>query len=182
MEKLAIKFNKEIIPKLKAELKLKNTFEVPRITKVVVSSGVGDYKEDKNAIAKIAAEIAKITGQKAKLNSSRIAISAFKLRIGQPIGLTTTLRGNRMYDFIDKLVNVTLPRVRDFRGLKLSAFDNKGNYSIGIRDYTIFPEVKFEDVSIVFGLGIYLNIKANNSDDANALLIALGFPFEKGKK
>jgi len=170
------------MPKLKAELGLKNNFEVPRITKVVISSGVGDYKEDKGGIAKIAGELTKITGQKTKMNTSKIAISAFKLRIGQPVGLTVTLRGNRMYDFIDKLVNITLPRVRDFRGLKISAFDNKGNYSIGIRDYTIFPEVKYEDVTIVFGLGIYLNIKAKNADDAKALLLALGFPFEKGKK
>lgn len=181
MEKLHIQFTKEIMPAIKAKLDKKNDYEVPRIEKVIVASGIGDYKEDKGAIEKISAEFAKITGQKPKINRSRKAVSAFKLRIGQPVGLTVTLRGERMYDFLSRLVNVALPRVRDFRGLKKDAFDGQGNYSIGLRDYSIFPEIKYEDITINFGLQIVIKTTARNADQARVLLESLGFPFEKAK-
>jgi len=182
MEKLASKFNSVILGELKKSLGRSNDFAVPQLEKIVVSTGTGDYKEDKNTIEKISAELAKITGQKPKLNLSRKAVSAFKLRIGQPVGLTVTLRGERMYDFVDRLVNTTLPRVRDFRGLKDSAFDKQGNYSIGLRDYSIFPEVKYEEISVNFGLEICIKTTAKTAEDGKALLAALGFPFSNKEK
>ena len=182
MDKLITKFNKTILNDLKKSLGKSNNLEVPRLEKVVVSSGTGDYKEDKKTIEQISHEIAKITGQKAKTNLSRKAVSAFKLRIGQPVGLTVTLRGERMYDFVDRLVNVALPRVRDFRGLKDSGFDKQGNYSIGLRDYSIFPEVKYEEMSVNFGLEVNIKTTAKNAEDGKALLSALGFPFSNKEK
>lgn len=182
MEKLASKFNSVILAELKKSLGRSNDFAVPQLEKIVVSTGTGDYKEDKNTIEKISVELAKITGQKPKLNLSRKAVSAFKLRIGQPVGLTVTLRGERMYDFVDRLVNTTLPRVRDFRGLKDSAFDKQGNYSIGLRDYSIFPEVKYEEISVNFGLEICIKTTAKTAEDGKALLAALGFPFSNKEK
>ncbi len=182
MEKLSVIYKKEIAGALKKELNYSNNFEVPIIQKVVVSTGIGDFKEDKKAIEKISEEFSRITGQKAKINLSRKAVSAFKLRIGQPVGLTVTLRGERMYDFINRLVNVALPRVRDFRGLSLTSFDQQGNYSIGLKDYTIFPEVKYEEVTSSFGLEINIKIRAKAKEDAKLLLSKLGFPFKKGNK
>ena len=181
MEKLVEKYNKEIKQNLMRELNKKNVFDIPRLEKVVVSVGIGDYKEQKEVIEKFAAELTRITGQKPKTNMSKKAVSAFKLRIGQPVGLTVTLRGARMFDFIDRLINLSLPRVRDFRGISKNAFDGNGNYSIGIREYSIFPEVRYENISTMFGLGISLKTSAKNKEEALALLTALGFPFEKGK-
>lgn len=181
MENLAEKFNKVILPELKSELKKDNVWQIPRLTKVVVSAGIGDFKEDKNAVEKIAKEISRITGQKAKINLSRKAVSAFKLRIGQPVGVTVTLHGERMYDLLTRLVNVALPRVRDFRGLSNDAFDKNGNYSIGIRDYSIFPEVKYEEITHNFGLQVNIKTTAKNKDEAHLLLTKLGFPFKKDK-
>ncbi|MFA4996447.1 MAG: 50S ribosomal protein L5 [Patescibacteria group bacterium] len=179
MEKLVEKYNKVIIPELRKELSKKNIMEVPKLTKVVVSSGVGDFKEDDKAVAKISAELSKITGLKPKINRSRKAVSAFKLRIGQPVGLTATLRGEKMYDFLDRLVSVAFPRVRDFRGLSKKSFDGQGNYSIGIKDYSIFPEIKYEDVTTPFGFQVNIKTNCKNDEDARALLVKLGFPFEK---
>lgn len=182
MDKLEKQFKGKIIKEVKEALGKKNILEVPGIEKVVVSTGTGDFKDDKNTIDKIAAEIAKITGQKPKVNLSRKAVSAFKLRIGQPVGLTVTLRGERMYDFINRFVNIALPRVRDFKGLKNGSFDEKGNYSIGIRDYSIFPEIKYEDITVNFGVEVSIKTTARNKEDAKVLLEKLGFPFEKGNK
>lgn len=179
MEKLIEKFNKTIKPELFKNLNKKNIFEIPQIEKVVVSSGVGDYKEDDKTIEKISKELSHITGLKAKTNLSRKAVSAFKLRIGQPIGLTITLRGEKMYDFVDKLTNVALPRVRDFRGLSLTGFDRCGNYCLGIREYSIFPEVKYEDITVNFGFQVNIKTTAKTDSDAKKLLKSLGFPFEK---
>jgi len=179
MEKLIEKFNKTIKPNLLKELNKKNVFEIPTIEKVVVSAGVGEHKDEDAVIEKIAAELEKIVGQKVKTNLSRKAVSAFKLRIGQPVGLTVTLRGERMFDFIDRLTNVALPRVRDFRGLPLNAFDGNGNYSIGIKDRSIFPEIRIEDATRAFGFQINIKTTAKNDKDCLELLKSLGFPFEK---
>jgi len=182
MEKLEKQFKDKIIKDVQSALKKKNIFEVPYIEKIIVSTGTGDFKEDKKVIEKIAKEIEKITGQKAKVNLSQKAVSAFKLRIGQPVGLTTTLRGERMYDFLNRFINVALPRVRDFRGLKASSFDGQGNYSIGLKDYSIFPEIKYEDITVNFGLEVSIKTSARNKEDARILFEKLGFPFEKGDK
>jgi large subunit ribosomal protein L5 len=180
MDKLNKIYTDKIAPELFKELKCSNIFEVPRIEKIVISTGIGDYKEDKGAVERIALEVARIAGAKPKTNLSTKAVSAFKLRIGQPVGLTVTLRGERMYDFISKLVNVALPRIRDFRGVSATSFDKQGNFSLGIKDYSIFPEVKFEELKEIFGLEINFRIKARNRDEAKALLLKLGFPFKKG--
>jgi large subunit ribosomal protein L5 len=179
MEKLVEKYNKTIISELKSELSKKNIMEVPKLVKVVISSGVGDFKEDDKAIQKISGELAKITGLKPKINRSRKAVSAFKLRIGQPVGLTITLHGEKMFDFLDRLVSVAFPRVRDFRGLPKRAFDGQGNYSIGLKDYSIFPEIKYEDATTPFGFQVNIKTNCKNNADAEALLLKLGFPFEK---
>lgn len=179
MDRLEEKFKKEIAPKLKADLGIKNIFQIPQITKVVVSSGIGKYKDEKGKIEDLQKEIAKITGQKPKVNLSKKAVSAFKLRIGLPIGLTVTLRGVKMYDFLSKLINIALPRVRDFRGLNTESFDNSGNYSIGLKDYSIFPEVKHEEAIEDLGLQVNIKTSAKNKEEARKLLYYLGFPFKK---
>jgi len=182
MEKLIVKFNKEISTALRKELSIKNKFLTPGLEKIVVSTGIGDYKDDDAAVKKITEELTRITGQKPRLNLSRKAVSSFKLRIGQPVGLTVTLRDERMFDFIDRLVNVALPRVRDFRGLPLKGFDGLGNYSVGIKEYMIFPEVKYEDATRPFGFQINIKTNVKKDDQAKALLIGLGFPFEKKER
>lgn len=182
MEKLIVKFNKEITPALQKELSLKNKFLIPKIKKIVISTGIGDYKDDDAAVKKILDELTRIVGQKPRINMSRKAVSAFKLRIGQPVGLTVTLRGEKMYDFIDRLVNVALPRVRDFRGLPNKGFDGQGNYTLGIKEYMIFPEVKYEDATRPFGFQININTNVKKDSDTRALLVSLGFPFEKKEK
>lgn len=179
MDKLNKIYTEKISPELKKELNLSNIFEVPMIEKIVVSTGIGDFKEDKAAVLRIAAEIARVTGQKPKTNLSTKAVSTFKLRIGQPVGLTATLRGERMYDFVSKLVNVTLPQIRDFRGVSPTSFDDQGNFSIGIKDYSIFPEIRYEEIKETFGLEINIKIKARSKEEAKALLVKLGFPFKK---
>ncbi len=164
---------------LKKELNIDNICAVPEIKKVVISSKTGSIKEDASAIEEIRQALAEITGQLPKTNKSRKAVSSFKLRIGQPIGLTVTLRGDRMYDFISKLVNVALPRVRDFKGLKNSSFDGNGNYSIGISEHIIMPESKYEGNTRIFGFQINIMTSAKNTAHAKALLEKVGFKFEK---
>ncbi|MFA7243744.1 MAG: 50S ribosomal protein L5 [Patescibacteria group bacterium] len=179
MTALKEKFYDTIRPELKKTLSFTNIERTPKVTKVVVSSGVGKFKEEEKAIEKIQNDLAIITGQKPKINKSRKAVSAFKLRIGQPVGLTVTLRGEKMYDFIFRLANVALPRVRDFKGLSRNGFDGRGNYSLGISEHTIMPEIKFENVTENFGFQINVNTTAKNNAECEALLSALGFPFEK---
>jgi large subunit ribosomal protein L5 len=182
MDKLITKFNKEISASLKKELSLGNQYLIPKLLKVVVSTGIGDYKEDDTAVKKITKELTKITGQKPRVNLSRKAVSSFKLRIGQPVGLTVTLRGEKMYDFVDRLINIALPRVRDFRGLSNKGFDGNGNYAIGIKEYMIFPEVKYEDATRPFGFQVNINTNVKNDNETRALLTNLGFPFEKQRR
>ncbi len=179
MEKLAEKFNKEILGDIKKTLGKENIFSTPKIEKVVVSAGIGAFKEDENAIKKLIIDFEKITGQKTKVNKAKKAVSAFKLKIGQSIGLTTTLRRERMFDFIDMLVKISLPRVRDFRGLPLDAFDHQGNYTLGIKEQSIFPQIHHDEKSIPFGFQINIKTTADNDEDAKVLLMKLGFPFEK---
>lgn len=177
----------EIFPKVGKELGMKNLHAIPRILKIKVSAGVGKIARksgssnamDEAVIEKISKNIATITGQKPRTHKSKKAISNFKLREGMTIGLSATLRGNRALDFINKLVNIALPRVRDFRGLSLKSFDGNGNYSIGLKDYTVFPEVKPEDAEFVHGIEITICTTANSDEEAKALLAALGFPFQK---
>lgn len=165
----------------------KNPMQAPRLVKVVVSSGVGSFK-DKKKIDLVADRLTKITGQKAVKKGAKISIAAFKVRQGDPVGFQVTLRGKRMYDFLDKLINIALPRTKDFRGISSSAIDGMGNYTLGIREHTIFPETTDEELKDIFGMSITVVTTAKSRDEAKAFFDHLGFPFkkveenEKGKK
>lgn len=179
MSDLKEKYYKEIRHELKRELNIANINALPKITKVVISTKTGGVKEDAKAIEEIKASLSEIVGQTPKLNKSKKAVSAFKLRIGQPVGLTVTLRGDRMYDIVSKLTNVALPRVRDFKGIKSQSFDGAGNISIGLTEQIIMPESKYEGNTRIFGFQV--NITTNTTDNSHAklLLQKLGFKFEK---
>lgn len=179
MSKLKLEYFDKIRAELKKELGIKNIYAVPKVTKVTVSVKTGSVKEDSAAIEEIRKILSEITGQKPKLNKSRKAVSSFKLRIGQPVGLTVTLRNDRMYDFISRLVNVAMPRLRDFKGLSKKSFDGKGNYSIGIAEHVIMPESKYEGNTRIFGFQVNITSTAKDDKSAELLLSKLGFKFEK---
>lgn len=168
----------EIKPELKKELGIKNDLALPRILKVVVNSGTGKAK-DKKRTELVADRLAKITGQKASLRPAKKSIASFKLRQGDIIGLSTTLRGARMWGFLDKLLNVAIPRMRDFKGLNANSVDEIGNFTLGLREHTIFPETADEDLRDVFGLSITIVTTAKDQKSAQTLLRHLGFPFKK---
>lgn len=175
---LKAKFVKEIVPALQKELKVKNVNAVPKVTKVSVNVGIGSMASAQNVkdFSPIVETMSAITGQKPVMRKSTQSISNFKLKIGMPTGLVVTLRGKRMYDFIERLVHVALPRVRDFRGINPRAFDSKGNFSIGLKDCTIFPEINQENLTKPHGLQVNICTTAKNSEQGYALLKALGFP------
>lgn len=180
MNELKDLYQKTVIAKLRSELSLKNLHQVPSISKVVLNIGIGKYY---NTVSKdfkpMEENLALITGQKPSVRLARKSVSNFKLRENTPNGLTVTLRGKRMWDFLNKLVNVVLPRVRDFRGISARAFDKAGNYSLGVREHTVFPESKLEDTVKPFSLQISVVTKAQKKEHAVSLLRALGFPFNK---
>lgn len=180
--KLKEKYQKQIVPELKKELGLKNDMLVPRLTKVVLNIGFGRHFKEKEYIADVERAFTKISGQKPVMTKSKKSISAFKIRDGLVIGAKVTLRGERMYDFVEKLVSITFPRVRDFRGISAKAMDRKGNLTIGFKDYTAFPEIRVEEVNNVFGLEVCLATSAKTEKDGLALFTALGFPFKKEEK
>jgi large subunit ribosomal protein L5 len=175
--RLLERYRSEIVAKLSQEFGFKNVHQVPRLEKVVVNMGVGQATQNSKLVEKAAEELAAITGQKAAIRRSRKSIANFKLRQGQAIGATVTLRGTRMWEFFDRLVNVSLPRVRDFKGVSVKAFDGRGNYSLGIREEIIFPEVDIDKVEKVKGLTINICTTAKSDDEGRALLKALGVPF-----
>lgn len=174
------RFNKEIAPKLKEELGVKNIMAIPKITKVSINCGIGTYiKSNNKDFSSVTESIALIGGQKPVTTKSKKAISNFKTRQGDPVGIAVTLRGKRMYDFLDKLINVVFPRVRDFRGIPLKSFDGNGNYSLGFREHTVFPEISPDDVAKLHGLQVSISTTAKNDEQGLALLKAMGFPFKK---
>ncbi len=183
MSRLKKLYESKIKSELKKELGLKNVFQVPHFEKVIVNVGIGTYVARVNSDYSFVEEsLTKMCGQKPVLRKARIAVSNFnKLRIGQPNGLVVTLRGERMYDFLDKLVNITLPRTRDFQGVSLTSFDRNGNYTIGITDHTIFPEVVVNDIVKPHGLQITIVTSAKTDKNAKLLLDKIGFPFKKKK-
>ena len=172
------KYRKEVAPALKAEFGYKNVFAIPRITKAVVNIGVGKISKDTKALEKIEIDLAKITGQKPALRNAKKSIAGFKLREGTPAGYMVTLRGGRMYDFIDRLISVALPRSRDFQGLPESSFDASGNLNIGIKEHNIFPEVSYESLKDIFGLEVTIVTTATTRAEGVALLRRLGFPIK----
>jgi len=164
---------------LQKELGLKNPNQLPRLEKIVVNVGLGKAKDDKKVIAAAENTLTKITGQKPIETTAKLSIAGFKLREGNKIGLKVTLRGNRMYEFMDRLINIVLPRLRDFHGVKLKAFDKSGNFSIGITEQSVFPELTFEETTTAHGLQAVFVIRCQHPDHAKALLEKFGMPFEK---
>ncbi|NQV88024.1 MAG: 50S ribosomal protein L5 [Parcubacteria group bacterium] len=172
--------NDKAFEALKATRGYTNKMQAPKIVKLVVSSGVGSFK-DKKKIDLVAEKLTKITGQKAAKKGAKVSIATFKVREGDPVGFQTTLRGKRMYDFLDRLINVALPRTKDFRGISSKGIDPMGNYTLGIRENTIFPETTDEELKDVFGLAVTIVTTAKNKDEARAFFDHLGFPFKKAE-
>ena len=174
------RYKKEIVPKLKDSLKCENIMEVPKVEKIVLNMGIGTYIRTGNKDYSVLQEhLALISGQAPIVKHAKKAISNFKLRAGMPVGLTVTLRGEAMYNFLDKLINIVLPRVRDFRGISGKSFDAKGNYNFGIKEHTIFPEVPQDDVVKNHGIQITVKTTAKTKEAGKALLTEMGFPFQK---
>jgi len=167
----------ELRPQLQEELGLDSIMQVPRISKITLNMGVGDAKTDAKALDSAIEELTTIAGQRAQVRRARKSIAAFKLREGMPVGAKVTLRGDRMYEFLDRLVSVALPRIRDFRGLSPRSFDGRGNYSLGVREQVIFPEIDYDAVQSVRGFDITITTTAETDEHALALLSALGLPF-----
>ncbi len=172
-------FEEQIRPKLMQELGYSNPFAVPTLDKVVLNMGIGEGVEDSKKVTAAANDLTRIAGQKAVVTKARKAIANFKIREGQAIGAKVTLRNARMYDFIDRFVNVALPRVRDFRGLSPKSFDGRGNLTIGIKEHIIFPEIDFDKAEEVWGMDIVVCTTAKNDEEARALLAAFNFPFRQ---
>lgn len=179
MTRLREEYNKRIRPELMKEKGYTNLMAVPTLTKIVINAGVGEATTNKVALEEMTEIITKIAGQKPVLTKSKKAISAFKIREGLEIGVMVTLRGDRMWEFFDKLVNVVLPRTKDFRGLNPKAFDGSGNYALGIREHTVFPEIDPNKVQKIRPLQVVIVTSARNDDDAKTLLDKFGFPFKK---
>lgn len=182
--RLKEKYNKEIKKQLKEELGLDNINQVPKLEKVVISSGVGKKREDKRFTETVALTLEKISGQKPTSRLAKKSIASFKIRkgMGAPVGYLATLRNDKMYEFVDRLINVTLPNVHDFHGVSNKAFDTQGNYSLGIKEQTVFPEITFEDSAVLHGLEVTFIIKNGSKEGSKKLLEAFGMPFEKGAK
>lgn len=182
MTELQQKYQKEIKKKLKEKFDVKNDMAVPTLKKIVVNAGIGkEYQNNTAVVDEMTETLGQITGQKPIVVNSKVAISNFKLREGTPNGLKVTLRGDRMWDFFYKLVSVTLPRIKDFRGVSRKAFDDHGNYSMGIKDHTIFPEIDTSTLVKIRSLQVVIGTTAKNNEEGMALLEMLGMPFEKGK-
>jgi large subunit ribosomal protein L5 len=177
--RLRIQFDKEVRNKLSEQFGYKNAMQVPIIDKVVINMGIGEAVADRKKVEAAAADLALISGQKAIITKSRKAISTYKLRENQPIGCKVTLRKARMYEFIDRLINIALPRVRDFRGLNPKSFDGHGNYSLGVREHIVFPEIDYDKTAEIWGMDITVCTTARTDDEARALLTAFNFPFRQ---
>ncbi len=177
--RLKEKYKKEIVPKLLKEYKYRNIMEVPKIEKINVNMGVGSATQNIKELESAGQDLAMITGQKPIITKARKSIAGFKVRQGNPIGCMVTLRGNRMYEFLDRLLSIAIPRIRDFRGLSKKSFDGSGNYTIGIKEQLIFPEVEYDSILSVKGMNITVNTSAKSDDKALILLKEFGFPFKK---
>ena len=176
-ERLKTLYEQELRPRLKDDLDVASIMEVPRISKITLNMGVGEAKTEAKALDSAIEELTTIAGQRAQVRRARKSIAGFKIREGMPIGTKVTLRGDRMYEFLDRLVSIALPRIRDFRGLNPDSFDGRGNYSIGIREQIIFPEINYDDVSTIRGLDVTITTTAGTDEAAFALLRGLGLPF-----
>jgi len=176
--RLKVRYREEVLPRLRQELGYANAMEVPRLQKVVINMGVGDALKDARMLEAATQDLAVIAGQRPVVTKARKSIAGFKLREGMSIGAKVTLRGDRMWEFVDRLITVAIPRIRDFRGLSRRSFDGHGNYTLGLTEQLIFPEVDYDKVVKVRGMDITVATTAQTDDEGGALLIALGFPFE----
>jgi large subunit ribosomal protein L5 len=176
--RLAAHYREKVVPELVTKFGYKTAMQVPRIRKITLNMGVGEAVGDKKTLDNAVADMAKIAGQKPVITKARRSIANFKLRAGYPIGCMVTLRGARMYEFLDRLVNIAIPRIRDFRGVSNRAFDGRGNYSLGIREQIIFPEIEYDKVDALRGMNIAITTTARTDDEAKALLAAFRFPFK----
>lgn len=179
MSRLLERYRNEIVPELKKELGYENAMAVPRLDKVVVSMGMGKSLENRNYLDVAAKELSKITGQKPSICKARKSVAGFKLREGQDVGLKVTLRGTRMYEFLDRVISIVLPRIRDFRGLSPKGFDRQGNYNMGIAEQSVFPEIRLDDIEFVQGMNICIGVRNRKPEDSFALLKRLGVPFRQ---
>lgn len=177
--RLRAEYNEKYVSELQKELELKNVHQVPRLEKIVINVGLGRAKEDKKTIEAAKNTLRKITGQEPVETVAKNSIAGFKLREGNMIGLKLTLRGDRMYEFMDRMINIVLPRLRDFHGVSNKAFDKQGNYSVGMTDQSVFPELTFEETTTPHGLQVVFVVKAQDRDHSRALLSKFGMPFEK---
>jgi large subunit ribosomal protein L5 len=175
--RLKTEYESEIRPRLKDELAVSSIMQVPRIEKITLNMGVGEAKTDAKQLDQAIEELTTIAGQKAQVRRARKSVAQFKIREGMPIGAKVTLRGARMYEFLDRLISIALPRIRDFRGLSPRSFDGRGNYSMGIREQIIFPEINYDDIQQVRGLDVTITTSAETDEHARALLTAIGMPF-----
>jgi large subunit ribosomal protein L5 len=177
--RLLLTYRDKIVPQLSKEFEYDNVMQVPRVAKVVVNIGIGEAKDNDKALDAAVGDVVTITGQKPSLIKARKSVAAFKLREGQTIGIKTTLRGRRMWYFLDKLLNVALPRIRDFRGVNPNGFDGRGNYSLGLREQVVFPEIDYDKIDKLRGLEVSIVTSARTDDEARSLLTRLGMPFRK---
>jgi large subunit ribosomal protein L5 len=175
--RLKDRYDNELRPRLKDELGVKSIMQVPRIAKITLNMGVGEAKNDAKQLDAAIEELTIIAGQRAQVRRARKSVAQFKIREGMPIGAKVTLRGARMYEFLDRLISIALPRIRDFRGLNPQSFDGRGNFSMGVREQIIFPEINYDDVKEVRGLDVTITTTAETDDHARALLQAMGLPF-----
>ncbi|BAB03865.1 50S ribosomal protein L5 [Halalkalibacterium halodurans] len=179
MNRLKEKYQKEIVPSLTEKFNYSSVMAVPKLEKIVVNMGVGDAVQNAKALDKAVEELTEITGQKPIITKAKKSIAGFKLREGMPIGAKVTLRGERMYEFLDKLISVSLPRVRDFRGISKKAFDGRGNYTLGVKEQLIFPEIDYDKVDKVRGMDVVIVTTASTDEEARELLSQMGMPFQK---
>jgi large subunit ribosomal protein L5 len=179
MVRLQQYYREQVLSRLQRDLGIKNPMEVPRITKITVNMGVGEAVADKKVMDAAVADLTKITGQKPLVTKSRKAIASFKIRAGLAIGCKVTLRGARMYEFLDRLISIAIPRIRDFRGVSPRSFDGRGNYSLGVKEQIIFPEIQYDQIDQIRGMDITITTTAKDNRQGRALLEAFNFPFRK---
>ncbi len=179
MSRLQEKYQNDLAGEIQQKLGLKNKMEVPRITKITLNMGVGEAVADKKVLENARGDMEKISGQRPVIRLSRKSVAGFKIRDGMPIGCKVTLRRERMYEFLDRLVNIAIPRIRDFRGLNPKSFDRQGNYSLGVSEQIIFPEINYDEIDAIRGMDITITTTARNAEEGKALLEAFNFPFKK---
>lgn len=179
MSRLQTYYKETVVPQLKKELGFENIMEVPKITKITLNMGVGEAVGDKKVMDRAVGDMTAIAGQKPIVNLARKSVASFKIRDGWPVGCKVTLRRERMYEFLDRLVNISIPRIRDFRGLSRKSFDGRGNYSLGVKEQIMFPEIDYDQIDAIRGMDITITTTAKNDEEAMALLKAFNFPFRE---